>query len=56
MLVDNRDKWERKIDFLILRLITPIVSHYMYMQSKKLNEFVLNKSVETTVRALHGQR
>ena len=50
MLVENRDKRRRRIDFLVWRLTTPVVSHYMYMQSKKLNGFVLNKSVETMVK------
>jgi hypothetical protein len=43
MLVDNRDKQGRKVDFFIWRLITHVVIHYMYMESKKLNGFVLNK-------------
>ena len=50
MLVDNRDKHGRRIDFLVWQLTTPVVSHYMYMQSRKLNGFVLNKSIETTVK------
>ena len=50
MLVDNRDKHGRRIDFLVWRLTTPVVSHYMYMQSRKLNGFVLNKSVESIVK------
>ena len=50
MLVNNRDKRGRKIDFLIWRLTTLFVSHYMYMQSRKLNKSVLNKSMETTMK------
>ena len=50
MLVDNRDKHGRKIDFLVWQLSTPVVSYYIHMQSRKLNRFVLNKSVETTMK------
>ena len=50
MLVDNQDKRGKRIDFLVWRLTIPVVSHYMYMQSRKLNGFVLNKSVETAVK------
>ena len=50
MLVDNRDKRGRRIDFLVWRLTNFVVSHYMYMQSGKLNEFVLNKFVQTTMK------
>ena len=50
MLVNNQHKHDRRIDFLVWQLTTPVVSHYMYMQSRKLNGFVLNKSVETIVK------
>ena len=50
MLVDNRDNHGKRIDFLVWQLTTPIVSHFMYMQSRKLNEFVLSKSLETIVK------
>ena len=58
MLVDNQDKCRRRIDFLIWRSKMLVVTHYMYMESRKLIGFVLNKSVEKIVESdiLHAKQ
>ena len=35
---------------MVWRLTTLVVSHYIYMHSRKLNGFVLNKSMESTMK------
>ena len=49
MLVDNRDRRGRRIDFLVWRLTNPVVDHYMYLQGQKVNGYIRNKSVEGIV-------
>ena len=50
MLIDNRDKQEKRIDFMVWQFTTLVISHYIYMQSRKWNKFVLNKLVEKIVK------
>ena len=39
----------RRLNFLVWRLTSLVVSHYMYNYRRKLNNFILNKRVEKNV-------
>jgi len=49
MKIDNHQLRGRRMDFLMWRLTTLVVTHYMYKDGRKLNGFVLNKQIEKIV-------
>ena len=49
MKINNHELRGRRMDFLMWRLTTHVVTHYMYNHGRKLNGFVLNKRVEKIV-------
>ena len=51
MKIDNHQLRRRRMDFLVWRLTTPVVTHYIYNQERKLHGFVRNKFVKKSVAA-----
>ena len=49
MKIDNHQLQCRRLGFLVWRLTTHVVTHYMYNHGKKLNGVVLNKRVKKIV-------
>ena len=49
MKIDNHQLRGRRLDFLVWRLITHVVTYYRYNHGRKLNDFVLNKRVDKIV-------
>jgi hypothetical protein len=49
MKIDNHQLRGQKMDFLVWRLTSHVVTHNMYNHIRKLNGFVLNKRVEKIV-------
>ena len=47
--IRGRRRYKTPIELLVWRLTTPVVTHYMYNQGRKLNGFILNKRVEKIV-------
>ena len=40
----------RRVDWLVWRLCTSVSNHYMHLMDKKMNDFVMNKTIENFVQ------